>query len=207
MYCPTKKATEGLAKDLHCDAYYSDVTTADGKAQRLRAWMQGEERDLYQGGRVIVATDALGLGIDIPNIRLIAHLEMPRKIGEYSQQSGRAGRDGLPSEAVVIRPRQEPSDQMRCDQLVAPAGRAFLSGLQCRRIALDQALDGRQDRTTCEYAEERCDYCLAHPSEGQPGGQPLVEDDEDRDLRLRQLATQIRCPWGHYDGKKYQGGF
>lgn len=190
VYCPSRSATEGLAEDLGCDAYYSDISTADGKAERLRAWMQGGKRDLYQRGQVIVATNALGLGIDVPNIRLIIHLEMPRRIADYSQQSGRAGRDGLPSEAIVIVPKREPTDQMRFDQLIDPAGRAFLSGSQCRRIALDVALDGRQGRSSCEYAEERCDYCLAHPPQRKPEGQFHGEDEQDRDLRLRQVATQ-----------------
>ncbi|KAJ4130631.1 hypothetical protein NW754_013663 [Fusarium falciforme] len=52
------------------------------------------------------------------------------------------------------------------------------------------ALDGRHGRTSCEYAEERCDYCLAHPPQVQPEGQFDGEDEQDRDLRLRQVATQ-----------------
>ncbi|KAJ3454816.1 hypothetical protein MRS44_013416 [Fusarium solani] len=103
VYCQTKAATQALVEDLGCDAYYSAVSTADDKAERLWQWMEGVDRDLYQRGRVIVATNALGMGIDIPNIRLIIHLEMPRRIGDYDQQSGRAGRDGLPSEAIGLR--------------------------------------------------------------------------------------------------------
>ncbi|KAI8648696.1 hypothetical protein NCS57_01481800 [Fusarium keratoplasticum] len=55
VYCQTKAATQALAEDLVCDAYYSDVSTADDKAERLRQWMEGVDRGLHQRGRVIVA--------------------------------------------------------------------------------------------------------------------------------------------------------
>ncbi|KAM0079585.1 hypothetical protein ACKRZS_008275, partial [Fusarium odoratissimum] len=121
-----------MAEALGCEAYYSDVGTEDDKARRLRDWMHGTYReDAYQTGRVIVATNALGLGIDIPDIRLIVHLEMPRRIGDYGQQSGRAGRDGLPSQALVLRARRGPSDQMTADKLLDASCREFLSSTQC----------------------------------------------------------------------------
>lgn len=59
---------------------------------------------MYQNGRVIVAINALGLGIDIPDIRLIVHLEMPRRISDYGQQSRHAGRDGLPYSCIPVIP-------------------------------------------------------------------------------------------------------
>jgi hypothetical protein len=77
VYCNTVVATDALATELNCDAYHRDVDTRDGKAERLRAWMSGLERERYGGGRVIVATNALGLGIDVPDIRVVMHVEMP----------------------------------------------------------------------------------------------------------------------------------
>lgn len=68
VYCNTVMATNALATELNCDAYHRDVDTRDGKAERLRAWMSGIERERYGGGRVIIATNALGLGIDVPDI-------------------------------------------------------------------------------------------------------------------------------------------
>jgi superfamily II DNA helicase RecQ len=160
IYCQTKKATQALAEALGCDAYYSDVGTEDEKARRLRDWMSGKHREgVYKNGRVIVATNALGLGIDIPDIRVIVHLEMPRRIGDYGQQSGRAGRDGLPSEALVLRARRGVSDQMKTNGPLDASCREFLSNTQCRRISLDRGLDGRQDRLACEEGEEKCDFC------------------------------------------------
>ncbi|KAI8676075.1 hypothetical protein NCS57_00511000 [Fusarium keratoplasticum] len=66
VYCKTIAITEALAQALGCDAYYNEVDTRDGKAERLQAWMEGSRETLYGNGRVIVATNALGLGIDIP---------------------------------------------------------------------------------------------------------------------------------------------
>lgn len=53
---------------------------------------------------VIAATSALGIGVDIPNIRCIVHIGFPRSLLDYAQESGRAGRDQKPSEAIIIQP-------------------------------------------------------------------------------------------------------
>ncbi|KAI3565758.1 P-loop containing nucleoside triphosphate hydrolase protein, partial [Fusarium oxysporum f. sp. albedinis] len=94
VYCQRVEATEHLAAKLGCDAYHREIDTRDGKAERLKFWMNG---------RVIVATNALGLGIDVPDIRAVVHVEMPYRMADYAQQSGRAGRDGQQCEAIVIR--------------------------------------------------------------------------------------------------------
>ncbi|KAK7413652.1 hypothetical protein QQZ08_012569, partial [Neonectria magnoliae] len=88
VYCQRIEATEALAEALGCDAYHREVDTRDGKAERLRVWMSGLKRDQYGDGRVIVATNALGLGIDVPDICLVLHLEMPLEMADYAQQSG-----------------------------------------------------------------------------------------------------------------------
>jgi superfamily II DNA helicase RecQ len=61
----------------------------------------------FQSGQtcVIAATSALGMGIDIPDIWCVIHVGQPRTLLDYSQESGRAGRDGLASEAVIIHPQ------------------------------------------------------------------------------------------------------
>ncbi|KAH7144098.1 P-loop containing nucleoside triphosphate hydrolase protein [Dactylonectria estremocensis] len=89
IYCQRVEATEALAEEFGCDAYYRE--------------MSGLRRDQYGDGRVIVATNALGLGIDVPDIRVVLHIEMPFEMADYAQQSGRAGRDGLRSEAIIVR--------------------------------------------------------------------------------------------------------
>ncbi|TKW60305.1 MAG: DUF3505 domain-containing protein [Blastochloris viridis] len=189
VYCKTIAITEALAQALGCDAYYNEVDTRDGKAERLQAWMEGSRETLYGNGRVIVATNALGLGIDIPNIRVIIHLEMPKRLADYGQQSGRAGRDGLPSEAITLRPLQSSTQEAQSSRFLSIGSREFLSTSQCRRIALDRALDGRASRQVCEAGEEKCDFCLENlPLTAEEGY--ALESPEERDLRLRAMQVQ-----------------
>jgi superfamily II DNA helicase RecQ len=81
-----------LAEQLACNAYFHDAV---GKASMLADFMAGKQR-------VIVATSALEIGVDIPDIWCIIHIDWPRTILDYAQESGRAGRDGLRSEAIII---------------------------------------------------------------------------------------------------------
>lgn len=82
---------------------------------------------------MVVATSALGMGIDIPDIRLIIHTDEPRDFLDYAQENGRAGRDGLRSRAVIIRGGDKSQDQLV---------RRYLDGGECRRTVTDEFLDG-----------------------------------------------------------------
>jgi hypothetical protein len=158
VYCQSIEQTKAVAAELGCDAYYREIDTRDGKAARLQQWIGDVQRELYGEGRVIMATNALGLGIDIPNIRVVLHLGMPREMVDYAQQSGRARRDGNPSEAIVLRTGgwAEPGAGVGSG---ADPGWDFLCGRQCRRVVLDRVMDGREDRAGCEDGEEACDVC------------------------------------------------
>jgi superfamily II DNA helicase RecQ len=81
-----------LAEKFSCDAYYHDTV---GKASILADFIAGKQR-------VMVATSALGMEVDIPNIRCIIHVDWPRTILDYAQESSRAGQDGVRSEAIII---------------------------------------------------------------------------------------------------------
>ena len=88
IYCNIVMATDALATALNCNAYHRDIDTRDGKAERLRAWISGMERERYGRGQVIIATNALGLGIDVPDIRVVIYVEIPFEMADYAQQSG-----------------------------------------------------------------------------------------------------------------------
>ncbi|KAF4475431.1 Bloom syndrome protein-like protein [Colletotrichum fructicola Nara gc5] len=98
VYSSTIEGVERMAEALGCAAFHSSIGSTEDKASRLEAWRRGDGAD----GGVIVATNALGLGIDVPDVRLVVHAGMPRRLRDFVQESGRAGRDGQPSRSVVI---------------------------------------------------------------------------------------------------------
>lgn len=143
---------EELAAALGCDMYHRHVDDPVGKQQRMKAWIEGQHR-------VIVATNALGLGVDIPDIRVVVHLGRPRRLRDYAQESGRAGRDREASEAIIVCPTPAvPRRGGWIDPQTVDIDE-FVHEDQCRRIIMDRVMDGRDDRQRCEEGEERCDVC------------------------------------------------
>ena len=99
IYCSSRKATESVAERLAADRI---------PAKPYHAGLTGEERARHQElflrdeVRVICATIAFGMGINKPNVRFVMHYDLPKNIEGYYQETGRAGRDGLPSECVLL---------------------------------------------------------------------------------------------------------
>jgi len=84
-----------VAKAVGCSVYYHNMGT-DAKKRILQQLTNGQEQ-------VFAATNALGLGIDAQSIRVVVHVGISKKMRNYVQESGRAGRDGLKSEAIIMR--------------------------------------------------------------------------------------------------------
>lgn len=160
VYALSTSDVDMLAIKLGGLAFHSQIADGDraGRVNVMQRWMS-------QGG-LIIATSALGLGIDLPDVRLVIHYKAPRNLRDYAQESGRAGRDGSPAESVIVRP--EPSDSFKDlkPQQIKDIGDIGLNelvyGNKCRRYLLNLYMDG-YEKGNCILAEDLqqvlCDLC------------------------------------------------
>jgi ATP-dependent DNA helicase RecQ len=125
---------------------------------------------LLEDGRVMVATIAFGMGIDKPDVRFVAHLDMPKSIEGYFQETGRAGRDGEPADAWMTYGLADVVQQRRLIELSeADATYKRLAGAKLdAMLGLAETGDCRRVRLLAYFGEEsracgNCDNCLAPP--------------------------------------------
>lgn len=186
VYGGTQKRVEALSATLRCPAYHADIADAAGKSEILQGWIKG--------GRVIVATNALGVGLDVADIRAVVHAGPPRKLRDYAQESGRGGRDGQASEAVVVYQGGQARHGEEADMA------AFMQGSVCRRVVLDETMDGGVERTGCREEEEACDVChrlrMDEEVDGSEGG---VRGDEDE---VAFQAAERQAAWAADEGMR-----
>jgi ATP-dependent DNA helicase RecQ len=165
VYCLSRKKVEETAgylqtKGINALAYHA------GMSNELR--YKHQHQFLMQESVVIVATIAFGMGIDKPNVRFVAHLDLPKSVEAYYQETGRAGRDGLPANAwmaygiqdvVMLRRMLADSDadetHKRVEMHKLDAMLALCEQVHCRRKAL-LAYFGDHMEHDCQ----NCDTCL-----------------------------------------------
>jgi superfamily II DNA/RNA helicase len=150
VYCRSRAECETLADELGCAYYHAE---ADGREERIFDWAE-------RGG-LIVATSALGTGVDFPGITLVLHVDIPWGMIDFAQESGRAGRAGEDVDSVIVIEKGR-IDRMR-HKMQNPDEQAMLDFVRargCRRKISGSFLDGMEhDCVSDERGLARCDNC------------------------------------------------
>ncbi|VGM96148.1 ATP-dependent DNA helicase recQ [uncultured Avibacterium sp.] len=167
VYCNSRNKVERLAESLRKKGVAAQAYHAGMEASQREQVQRAFQRDNVQ---VVVATVAFGMGINKSNVRFVAHFDLPRSIEAYYQETGRAGRDDLPAEAVLF---YEPADyawlqkmllekpespQRQIEQHKLEAIGEFAESQTCRRLVLLNYF-GEHRQAPCG----NCDICLDPP--------------------------------------------
>src|SRR5204862_2343429 len=172
VYCASRKTADALAKKLNADGI---------KAKPYHAGLEAKERTKHQelflrdDARVVTATIAFGMGINKPNVRFVIHHDLPKNIESYYQETGRAGRDGLLSECVllfsasdVVKQRRFIEEKSEREQKIAHEQLRQMihygETRECRRATLLKYFGVNLSPPSCDG----CDNCLS-PRETSDG--------------------------------------
>jgi ATP-dependent DNA helicase RecQ len=180
VYCLSRASTEKTAQTL-VDNGIQALPYHAGLDARVRA--ANQSRFLREDGLVMVATIAFGMGIDKPDVRFVAHLDLPKSVEGYYQETGRAGRDGLPSTAWLAYGLQDVVQQRK--MIAGSEGdntnRRQLTAHLDAMLALCESVECRRGRLLAYFGQQgspcgNCDTCLTPPEswDGTVAAQKLL---------------------------------
>jgi len=212
VYCLSRKKVEETAEWLSAQGYPALPYHAGLPAEERAA---NQRRFLREEGLVMCATIAFGMGIDKPDVRFVAHLDLPKSIEAYYQETGRAGRDGEPSEAWMAYGMQDVALQhARIAESGAGEGQKILEAQRLTALlAYCEAPRCRRQVLLDYFGEERgpcgnCDLCAEPPElwDGTQAAQKALSAIFRTGMRfgvsyltdiLRGKATDKVKQWGH----------
>ncbi|MFI6031214.1 DNA helicase RecQ [Amycolatopsis magusensis] len=167
VYCLSRNSVEKTAEFLSANGFRA-VPYHAGLDSRTRA--ENQSRFLREEGLIVVATIAFGMGIDKPDVRFVAHLDLPKSVEGYYQETGRAGRDGLPSTAWLAYGLQDVVQQRKMIDTSEgdDAHRRRLGSHLDAMLALCETVECRRVQLLAYFGQKsdpcgNCDTCLTPP--------------------------------------------